>query len=263
MLTSKSWVFFAGLLALGCSSNSTSTPRDGGGEFSSAVEQGATLERGTRADRGGRAFDASALDASALDGSALNGSADGVGPEGGADRGAPVGDARTARGDAALPETCSGACATQTLGATFGAQTARIARAAYGIDRDGSGRPGIYIEALHGAPTGCPTDGSPTPDRTLVISGLPLPRLGAPLSEADGVVVSLLDFKGDLLGTALVAKATAIELSFVAASVCTGCVGKAAPADPDGFVAIDLKATFDGGTIEGRVYAPHCDVFDL
>lgn len=171
----------------------------------------------------------------------------------------------TAPGDtvgSGLPTGCSDACAQQTLSATFGAVTEPLARGVYGVDRDARGNPGVYVEAHHGGDPGCPEQTSPTPDRTLIISGLPLPASGTPITEADGLVVSLLDFKGTLIASPL-AKATAASVTFVAADVCSACVGRPSPSDPDGFVALDLSATFPGGTVSGHVYAAHCDSLDL
>jgi hypothetical protein len=161
-----------------------------------------------------------------------------------------------------LPTSCSDACATQTLSATFGAVTEPLARGVYGVDRDARGNPGVYIEAHDGGDPGCPEQTSPTPDRTLIISGLPLPVSGTPITEADGLVVSLLDFKGTLI-TSPLAKATASSVTFTAADVCPACVGQPSPSDADGFVALDLSATFPGGTVSGHVYATHCDSLDL
>ena len=166
-------------------------------------------------------------------------------------------------GGAGLPKSCSGTCATQTLTVTFGSTTVPIERAVYGVDKDAQGQPGVYIEALHGGFTGCPQQSSPTTDRTLIISGLPLPLDTTAITKTDGLVVSLLDYKGDLLPTKPVTKATAASVTFVAADVCPGCVGKPAPSHPGGFVALDLSATFPEGTVSGRLYAVHCDSLDL
>ncbi|MCK5799930.1 MAG: hypothetical protein KAI47_22220 [Deltaproteobacteria bacterium] len=188
-----------------------------------------------------------------------------------ADRGTSDASFDQSAGDAAsgddwssgLPASCSGACAKQTLTVSFGSVTVPIERAVYGLDRDAKGQRGVYIEALHGGFSGCPKNDSPTTDRTLILSGLPLPEAGKPITEADGLVISLFDYKGDLLGSKPITKATAASVTFVAAKVCPSCVGKPEPSDPKGFVALDLDVTFVEGSVKGRLYAVHCDSLDL
>ena len=160
------------------------------------------------------------------------------------------------------PTSCTGTCTTQTVKVVFGSVTEPIEHSAYGVDKDAQGKSGIYIEAWHGGFTGCPTQQSPTTERTLIISGLPLPSPGKIFTKAQGLVVSLFDFKGTLLKGQPLSKATDAKVTFVAASVCPSCVGNPAPADPKGFVALDITATFAEGTISGHVYATHCDTFD-
>jgi len=172
-------------------------------------------------------------------------------------------DAALADAGPGLPKTCSGACAKQTLTVTFGSVTVPIERAVYGVDKDAQGKPGVYIEALHGGFTGCPQQSSPTTDRTLILSGLPLPVDSTPITQTDGLVVSLFDYKGDLLPSKPLTKATAASVTFVAGDVCPTCVGQPAPSHPGGFVALDLSATFAEGTVSGRLYAVHCDSLDL
>jgi hypothetical protein len=166
--------------------------------------------------------------------------------------------------DSGLPSACTGNCAVQSVTATFGQVSEPLERAVYGVDRDKQGNPGTYIEALHGGFAGCPEQSSPTPERTLIISGLPLPRSGPALTLSDGLVVSLLDYKGTLLAGSPVAKATSASVTFRAANVCPSCVGKPAPSDPNGFVALEIDATFpDSGRVSGYLYAVHCDSLDL
>lgn len=159
--------------------------------------------------------------------------------------------------------SCTGSCAAQTLTIAFGGQNVTLERSYYGIDRDQSGNPGVYIEAYHGGAVGCPEESSPTPDQTLILSGLPLPSQGGTVTLADGLVVSLMDFAGDLVSGTGVSKATSAEVTFVAAHTCPSCVGMTSPSHPEGFVALELTATFDEGTISGHLYAGHCDSLDL
>lgn len=166
---------------------------------------------------------------------------------------------------APLPDTCEGDCAVQTLEADFNGTTRPFERAVYGLSapsQTGSGEWEIYIEALHGGFMGCPNEASPTPERTLILSGLVIPTGDRELSEADGLRATLLDFEGALEPDEPFVRATAVTITPAALDVCTECVGQAPPSDEDGFVAFDLSATFPDGTISGRVYAVHCDSMD-
>ncbi len=160
-----------------------------------------------------------------------------------------------------LPATCDATCRTQSLAVRFGNTSLPIERAVYGVERAGGGF-AIHLEALHGGFSGCPTMSSPTPARTLVVSGLPVPRDDAPRSERDGVSATLLDYEGTLLPGAPLTRATAVRVTATAALVCTSCLGAAPPADPNGFLALELQATFPEGTIGGHVFASHCDSLD-
>jgi hypothetical protein len=165
--------------------------------------------------------------------------------------------------DSATPfSQCGGICAQQNLKASFGSATVPFERAIYGLEKNAQGKWSIYIEALHGGFSGCPQQNSPSPDRTLIITGIPLPTGPTTLTHTQGLSVTLLDFEGSLISLP-VAKATSIQVSVVAANVCTACVGQAPPADIDGFVALDLQATFAEGTVSGHLYAEHCDSLDL
>jgi hypothetical protein len=118
----------------------------------------------------------------------------------------------------------------------------------------------IHVEAHEGGDAGCPTQTSPSPKHTLVLSGLPAPLPSAALSESDGLTASLLDFDGALLELTPVTQATAVAVTPTASSVCTSCVGQGP--DPSGFVAFDLLATFPEGTVAGHLYATHCESLD-
>lgn len=118
--------------------------------------------------------------------------------------------------DGALPSTCAGACAEQALEAIFSTTTEGFERAIYGIDTTGA-QPTLYLEALSGGFSGCPKQDSPTPDRSLLITGLRLPSSGT-LSEADGVTITLLDYRGTLLPAKPLSKATKITEKPIAAT---------------------------------------------
>lgn len=137
---------------------------------------------------------------------------------------------------------CSGACATTDLVATFGATNRSFVRAQHGRST-GSG---IRIEAHFGGDPDCPDMSSPTPDRTLVLSGLVAEERVQ--TEADGVRASLFDFRGELTAAPLL-RATAV---------------RATPRylDRGVEVSFEISATFAEGTIVGGVYAPHCTSLD-
>ncbi|MEI8259294.1 MAG: hypothetical protein WCJ30_26800, partial [Deltaproteobacteria bacterium] len=139
---------------------------------------------------------------------------------------------------------CAGACAVTDLVATFGAHTGAFERAQHGT----SGVDGIYVEAHAGGNPACPSTTSPTPDRTLVISGLRPGTIGVAQTEADGVTASLLDFVGTLISTP-VARATAVRVTprYV---------------DRGAFVSFGVEATFASGTVRGGFFAPHCASLD-
>jgi hypothetical protein len=150
---------------------------------------------------------------------------------------AHAGDAPT---DGGLSSTCTGACATTALTATFGATTRTLDRAYYGINADAS----LHVEAYKGGDAGCPTMDSATPAYTVILGAVTLPAPGS----SSG---SLLDFTGDLLDGPI-AQATMVTVTSVAAD--------ASAAPP--FIAVDATLTFDTGTITGHVFATHCASLD-
>lgn len=150
--------------------------------------------------------------------------------------------------------TCTGACKTTALTAKFGADTRTLDRAYYGVTKTAT-ESTLHVEAYTNAPAGCPTASSPSPDYTLILGKVGIAQAGA--SPAN-----ILDFRGDLLDGPLGAAATAVTLTTIAIDVCPTCVGMPAPADPDGFVALDASLTFAAGTITGHLYATHCDSLD-
>jgi hypothetical protein len=151
---------------------------------------------------------------------------------------AHVGDAPT---DGGPPSTCTGACSTTALTATFGATTRTLDRAYYGINADAS----LHVEAYQGGDAGCPTMDSATPAYTVILGAVTLPAPGSSPGN-------LLDFTGDLLGGAIGAQATMVTVTPIASD--------ASAATP--FVALDTTLTFDAGTITGHVFATHCASLD-
>jgi hypothetical protein len=124
----------------------------------------------------------------------------------------------------------------------FGTRTAGFERAQHG--RAGVDR--VYLEAHSGGDPACPTMMSPSPRRTLVVSGV---RVGTAVqTEADGVTASLLDFTSELVSAPIV-RATAVRVTPRAIN-------------PGTSVSLEIDATFPGGTITGTVVSPHCDSLD-
>jgi hypothetical protein len=142
--------------------------------------------------------------------------------------------------DAGVGPECAGACGTTTLAGTFGARMGAFSRAQHGL----AGTDRVHIEAYFGGDPACPMMGSPTPDRTLVLTGVRGDADAGVQTEADGVAASLLDFGGALTELP-VARATSVRIT--PRSIVRG-----------RYVSLLVEATFAGGVIRGGLYAPHC-----
>ena len=103
---------------------------------------------------------------------------------------------------------------------------------------------------------------SPTPERLVLIHDIPIPETTMPLTEAEAITGQYFDFVGDDLPNAVQTAALTISLTPRALDVCPECFGQTPPSDPDGFFALDVDITFDGGTTTGKIYATHCDSLD-
>ncbi len=143
--------------------------------------------------------------------------------------------------DAGFSSTCTGACMTTSLTATF--QVTRVLdRAYFGITAsDGT----LHVEAYLGGGTGCPEMSSPTPDYALILGRVTRPT-STTTSSSPG---NILDYEGDLLGGPLGAAATTVTLTPVAAM-------------GDTFVAFDANVVFAAGTVTGHLHATHCASLD-
>jgi hypothetical protein len=145
---------------------------------------------------------------------------------------------------------CTDSCQKLTLTATYGTKASTFERAQFGYDKTGGKVSGLTTEAHVGGAPECPTQDSPTPKRTLIVSGIPLGSAGKTLTKADGIAVTLLDFEGLLtskpLDKATVAKVTVVYL----------------PGDAPENAAFDVEATFDQGEVKGHAYASHCATMD-
>jgi hypothetical protein len=160
-------------------------------------------------------------------------------PDGGT---AEAGDAGT------TPGTCEGACKTTSLTASFGGKDRVLVRAQFGTEPSDAGGSQLHTESHLGGAAACPSQTSPTPDYTLIVTGIA--RGGAParqLSKADGVTSAFFDFKGDL-GLPPLTKATSIDVTVIAEDSAT----------PPKWVAFDVDAVFSEGTVKGHLYAEFC-----
>lgn len=235
-----SWKVYASILlsvtwpsmVAGCGDDDITLPsRDGGTD---AQDVG-------MADAGGQ--DADGQDAGP-DGTVADASADVRIEDAGNDAGAQDAGTDAFDGDAGLLSTCTGDCARTAMTAGFGGEMAPLDVAYFGFNADGT----LYIEAHHDAPA-CPTEDSPSPDRTLVLGAIPVPTGAGPVM----VNGSFLEFEG------------VFDLPpFIRADEVI-VVGRAIDLDPreTGFVRLDVDATFPaGGTIQGALYATHCASLD-
>ena len=158
--------------------------------------------------------------------------------------------------------TCAGDCAALAVTANFDGTTRDLERAYFGLTspgQSGSGQWEVYVEGYRGGDDGCPTETAATPDQTLIVSGMLIPS-----EPGNGVVGSstLLDFEGALLELVPNASATTVSIVWVAADPCVACTEGTEADRDDRFVSFDLSATFEGGSVGGRVYATHCDSLD-
>jgi hypothetical protein len=167
-----------------------------------------------------------------------------------AGKAAPNADGGGVHADAAS-SSCAGACTTMTLAADFGGQKRALVRAQFGTQAGDAGAE-LHLEAHAGGDPACPTQTSPSPDYTLVLTGVPRGAAGRTLTQADGLSAAFLDFKGDL-GLPPVTKATQLSVTVVAED----------PETPAAWVALDVSATFSQGTIAGHVYAGYCASLSL
>ena len=123
---------------------------------------------------------------------------------------------------------CDATCRKSTFVATFDGATVKFDRAQFGVETGGSTR---RVEAYGGGDPACPTETSPTPDRTLIIAG----------AGGDAPKVSYFDFAGT--GVPVV-KATAVTITNVVKL--------------DDVVAFDIDATFANGTVKGHLASTFC-----
>ena len=164
----------------------------------------------------------------------------------------------------ALPSTCDGDCASTAVVSTFGRKNSTFRTAFYGLTaakKSTSGKVELYLETYVDGSSSCPNEQSPTPAMTLIVSGIEFPLTRMTLTD-EAATIKLLDFNGETLGEGnLIADPTSVSITPKAASICETCLGNPDESD-SGFVRLDMKLAFDGGTIEGQLYAKHCDSMD-
>jgi hypothetical protein len=104
--------------------------------------------------------------------------------------------------------------------------------------------PTLYFEAHQGGAAACPE--TETPARTLIVDGVPVGAPGASFTDADGVVVSFIDFTGDqITADNPTTHATAVKVTIVEVVASTS-------------AEIEVEATFAEGTVKGRIYGAYC-----
>jgi hypothetical protein len=133
---------------------------------------------------------------------------------------------------------------TTSVDVVIGGVSRTLERAQFGRSKDDAGET-LYIEAHEGGDPACPTESTPTPKRTVIVSNVPLGAAGTVYTKADGIAVSFLDFTGDQLDGKPLSKATAATVTIVAIESMS--------------VELDVDATFAEGTAKGRLYAEHCE----
>lgn len=133
------------------------------------------------------------------------------------------------------------------LEVTVGAVKRTASRAQFGTDGSGAGRK-LHIEAHEGGDPACPTEGSPTPKRTIIVAGLPASAApGASFTKADGIAVTVIDFTGDQLpDEGGIGRTSAATVTVVAI-------------DGERSVEIAVDAELEGGSVVGRAYATYCE----
>lgn len=153
---------------------------------------------------------------------------------------------------------CTGACQVTTAKAQFGNAQRPFDRAQFGLTSPSNSSSGgweLHVELHGGGSSACPEQSSPTPDRTLIIAGLKSPLIPAVYATDAGIKATLFDFDGDLTQAPLL-RAGQTWVDVTAANTCETCPGA------ERFIAFELNAAFDGGTVAGHVYGTHCSSLD-
>jgi len=148
-----------------------------------------------------------------------------------------------------LRSTCDPGCHELTLKVIFDSGSGSFSRAQFGFNQDGT----LHLEAHSGGSADCPTPTSPTPDRTLVLEGVPQFSLADPLSQ--GLSAAFFDFKGDILGQNVLASTKTVSLAPM--------YGNFAPrAQSELAFSASITGFPQNGSASGNVFAVHCDSMD-
>ena len=143
--------------------------------------------------------------------------------------------------DAGLPSTAV------TL--TYRGHTEILDQAWLGYTRVGGEITELYLELHRGGVDGCPTESSPSPDQTIVISGFEGTAPGT-RELADGIRASFFDFEGIFREELAPASATESEIALTHVDLDAG--------EVVGTVALQ----FDEGSATGPIVAAHCASLD-
>jgi hypothetical protein len=147
-----------------------------------------------------------------------------------------------------LSEFCDTNCSQLSLSVSGNGKSLAFDRVQFAFN--GAGR-AVYVEAHIGGAPECPNKDSKTPDLTLIMAGIQIPAGAIELTQADGLAISLVDFKGNYVaGGNPIIKADSAKL-----------IPRAFRAVPrsDALVAFDVEATFPGGiVVRGHARAAYC-----
>ena len=146
----------------------------------------------------------------------------------------PVEDARADAGADAATTPDASVSTTTSLTVTLNGVVRTLARAQFGTNSDGT----LHVESHLGGDAACPTESSPSPMYTLIVTGLPGPT----------VTSTFLDFQGDVLSGAPLTKSTSVTVTSVQTDATS--------------TSFDVTATFTEGTATGHIFAAHCTSLD-
>lgn len=169
--------------------------------------------------------------------------------------------------DMGWASACEGECAQTSLTIRQGGLERQLTRAFYGLsspERSINGEWELHIEAAEGGSASCPTESSPTPDYTMAMTGLSVFSTRDVVAADAGLNLFVFDYVEDLVpDPPFWVRANEVEVTPVARSACEVCEGGEEEAMPPvGFVALDILGVWEGGEVEGHLYATRCASLD-